>query len=245
MTQGWITAQECEERFPGWLAARGELGWRTSDGKPFLDRVSSRFGGFEVRVWMNPDDTPNHDKGVYFEAPNQNTIVWGFAPDGRVKVAVTEETRALADNPDGSPADPPITYGQPCVMGFYDKIFGSELGKKLRPIIESGEQAAIREAFEEAGVIEVISGPHFLGVTWPNATNTATVTSLYEMQVDLGKITENPEGREWPISRCLFLTVPELMQRIMSGWDNGICYRMGQANNAFFSWLSGHPEFLS
>lgn len=173
---GWITPRECEERFPGWLAERAAsgLGWALN-GQPMLDPVTSRFGGVEVRVMLNPDGSPNHDKGVYIEAKNQNTVAFGRR-GGQLLIGCTEEERAFADMPEGGPADPPMRFLQPVVMGFFEKVLGSD-AKTFKERLESGDEASIREALEEMGVVEDgIKSLAPLGVMWPNATNTATVT---------------------------------------------------------------------
>lgn len=240
---GWINPRECEERFPGWLAARAAngLGWAVN-GQPMLDSVTSRFGGFEVRIMLKPDGTPDHDKGVYIEAPNVNTVAWG-RKNGSVLIGCTEEARAFADMPEGGPADPPMIFLQPVVMGFFDKILGSS-AKAFKEVLETGDSAATREALEEMGIEEVISLTP-MGVVWPNATNTATVSRLYEMEVDIDRVVENPKGREWTIKNCQWLPVSEVMRRIGDGFHEGVNCRMGQANTAFFTWLCRHPEAIS
>lgn len=242
---GWITPRECEERFPGWLAERAAsgLGWALN-GQSMLDPVTSRFGGFEVRVMLNPDGSPNHDKGVYIEAKNQNTVAFGRR-SGQLLIGCTEEERAFADMPEGGPADPPMRFLQPVVMGFFEKVLGSD-AKTFKERLESGDEASIREALEEMGVVEDgIKSLAPLGVMWPNATNTATVTHLFEMEVDIDRVIEDPKGREWTIKNCQWLPVREVMQRIGNGFHEGVNCRMGQANSAFFVWLCRHPEAMT
>ena len=242
--QGWITPRECEEQFPGWLAERAKsgLGWAINE-QPVLDPITSRFGGFEIRIMLKPDGMPDHDKGVYLEAKNQNTVVFGRRNGGPVLIGCTEEARAFADMPEGGPADPPMRFLQPVVMGFFEKVLGSD-AKTFKERLESGDEASIREALEEMGVAEVKSLKP-MGVVWPNATNTATVTHLYEMEVDIDRVIENPEGREWTINNCVWLPVTEVMKRIGDGFYEGVNCRMGQANTAFFTWLCRHPDALT
>lgn len=244
--QSWITAAECKERFPGWLELQ-TAGWNVK-GLPFMDEVVSQYGGFMLRVYLNKDGTPNHVKGIYFEAPNGNNVVWDKDDSGVIFIGCTIEERGFADAPGSTiqnviPADPPIKFFQPCVMGFADKVFGKELGGQLKSLLEIHEEDSIRESREEMGITEIRSIEP-MGVVWPNATNTATVTVLYDIWVDMTKVIENPNGREWSIKNCIWLPVREVIARIAAGSHEELNCRMGQANTTFFTWLCRHPEAL-
>ena len=232
----WITARECEERFPGWLDSKGDAAWRLN-GVPLLDPIISRFGGFEIRVLLI-DGQPDHAKGIYAEAKNQNTIAWGVNKEGQRLYGCNEEVRPFADAPDGTKLIQ--TFFQPVAMGFFDKLLGQE-GRSLRPVLESGNDAAIREAFEEMGITEIIDLSD-IGPIWPNATNTSTVTSLYDMQVDLEQVIANPNGREWTIINCLWLSAEEILERIAKGSHGDVNCRMGQANASFVAGYTRHLQ---
>lgn len=238
-TFDWITARECEERWPGWLDRQGDAAWRLN-GQPLLDPVISRYGRFEVRVLLI-DGEPDHAKGIYGEGKNQNTMVWGVDQNGHRLYGCNEEVRPFADGPQDEKSIQ--TFFQPVVMGFFDKLLGRE-GRSLRPVLESGNAAAIREAFEEMGITEIISLID-IGPIWPNPTNTSTVTHLYDMQVDLAQVVANPNGREWTIVNCLWLTAEEILRRISQGRYDDVNTRMGQANAAFFAGYTRHLQAMT
>lgn len=238
--QAWITVEECLKRFPDWKGYT----WLVN-GQPMIDPVISLYGGAQDRVYLK-DGQPWHDKLNYFEAPNQNNVVWDKDEHGNFIIGCTIEERGFADMPGSTiqeviPADPPMLFFQPCVMGFFNKVLGKDLGDKLKPALETGEEASIRESLEEFGVTEIRS-IESMGVVWPNATNTPTVTHLFDMWVDKDKIVQNPAGREWSIKDCVWLSIREVLARIAAGSHNEVNCRMGQANTTFFTWLCRHPE---
>src|SRR5690606_5948600 len=144
----------------------------------------SRFGFGEVRVQTKPDGSLDFDRLVYGEALNINCVVWGRDTDGIYRVAVVTQVRPFADMPDGTPADPPIVFGQPCVMGFRNNLGGS---RNLAPAFEAADDAAVREALEEAGAEGVLSVRQ-MGHHNPNPTFVTSWSELFEIEVDLTKI---------------------------------------------------------
>ncbi|OGH21230.1 MAG: hypothetical protein A2958_01880 [Candidatus Levybacteria bacterium RIFCSPLOWO2_01_FULL_38_13] len=232
----WITAAECEERFPGWLAARGENGWRVDVAKRC---ISSRFGFAEVRVQLNQDGTPAFDRVVCGEAPNINAVAY-YVKDGVWYIGVTFQVRPFADLAYGVPADPPIKFAQP-VMGFRDKI----VGKVASAVFESAPEGAKREVLEEAGVNDVMS-IQSMGQHWGNPTGPlVTPTDLLEIQVNPESIDTSKLDREELIYKCEYLSTSELVSRIASGEHDGVNYRASVAMNTFFVFFARHPEALA
>lgn len=237
--QAWITPEDAEERTPGFFAARGENSWQVDAENR---RIHSRFGFAEVRVQTKSDGTPDFDRVVYGEAPNINAVVYGVR-DGTYYVAVVIQARPFADLPISTPenitpADPPIAFGQPCVMGFLNKIVGSQLATAF----ETADVAALREAIEEAGALGILSVEE-MGHHNPNPTFCATWSQLLEIQVDLEMITSEVDSSEL-IYRAEYIPVAEVYRRIALGEYDGVNYRSATANNALMVWLARHPEAL-
>lgn len=227
----WITALRAEELDPGFFAKRGDNSWAVDAENR---RIHSRFGFAEVRVQTKQDGFPDFDRVVYGEAPNINAVVWGKDADGTIKVAVTVQARPFADQPNGNPADTPIVFGQPCVMGFLKRI----VGDKVAAAFERADDGAVREAIEEAGIgaIQEIREMDFHN---PNPTFCATWSQLLEIKVDLTKVSEHTDLDEL-IYRAEYITVDELFSRIANGEHNGVNYRSATANDAFFVWFTKH-----
>ena len=112
----WVTAPEAQALEPRFFRRRQRkhIAWTVHPRNH--KRIQSRFGWGEVRVQLKGDGIPDFDRLVYGEAPNINCVVWGKDEDG-YKVANVVQARPFADMPDGSPASPPIPFGQ-WVMGF-------------------------------------------------------------------------------------------------------------------------------
>lgn len=221
MAKGWILGTHVDIQRLSWEGSFS-YGWRqTAWG------YESRFGKVEQRVQLKADGAPDFDRMVYSEAPNVNAVVWGYDKDGNIRIAVTVQARPFADNTDGTPADPPIIFGQPCVMGFnLERVAGAD--------------AAVREASEEAGTESAVVGkPISLGYHNPNPTFCATWSELYSIQVDLSKVTTQTDRSEL-IYRAEYVPVAELLQRISLGVHKDVNYRSATANDAFFVWLTNH-----
>jgi hypothetical protein len=221
---------------PEFFAARGENSWSIDAPE---GRISSRFGFGEIRVQLKADGSPDFDRLVVGEAPNINCVVWGRDTDGTYKVAVVTQARPFSDMPDGSPAELPIAFGQPCVMGFRANLGGS---RNLAKAFEAADDAAVREALEEAGAAGVVSIRQ-MGHHNPNPTFVATWSELYEIEVDLTKIREFTDHSEL-IYRADYVSVREVLRRISEGEHEGANYRSATANDALFVWIARHPEAL-
>lgn len=233
---GWISPEECEKRFPGWLGSRGENGWSVDAEKR---RITSHFGFAEVRVQLNADGTPAFDRVVCGEAPNVNAVAY-YVRDGIYYVGITYQVRPFADIGYGVPADPPMIFAQP-VMGFNAKT----AGPKVAAIFETGISSASREALEEAGVQDIVSIQN-MGQHWGNPTGPlVTPTDLFEIEVDPETIDTNKIDREELIYKCEYVSVSELIRRIALGEHDGVNYRASVAMNTFFVFLSRHPEALA
>lgn len=227
----WITARRAEELEPGFFAKRGENSWAVDAENR---RIHSRFGFAEVRVQTKQDGSPDFDRVVYGEAPNVNAVVWGKDTDGTIKVAVTVQARPFADMTDGSPAETPIVFGQPCVMGFLNRIVGASAAAAF----ERADDGAVREAIEEAG-IGAIQGIREMDFHNPNPTFCATWSHLLEIEVDLTKVSEHTDQEEL-IYRAEYISLEELFSRIANGEHNGVNYRSATANDAFLVWFTKH-----
>jgi hypothetical protein len=230
-----MTAAKAVEIDPQFFENRGENAWKLDTDNR---RLHSRFGFAEVRVQRGKEGGPDFDRVVYGEAPNINAVVYGIDGNGVYYVGVVVQQRPFADNPNGSPAEVPIVFGQPCVMGFLDKIVGDKLAKAF----ESPEDGAVREALEEAGVAAVEEIAE-MGHHNPNPTFCATWSNLIEIKVNLDKIREPVDAKEL-IYRAEYLPVREVMRRIGEGEYENVNYRSATANDAFFVWLARHPEAL-
>lgn len=234
--QGWITAEECEERFPGWLDARGENGWTLDVARR---RSESRFGYSELRIQLKPDRTPDFDRVVGGEAPNVNAVAY-FVRDSVWYVGVTFQERPFADTAYGVPADPPIKFAQP-IMGFRTRIVGETAAR----LFESAEEGATREALEEAGVNDVISITS-MGQQWGNPTGPlVTPSDLLEIEVYPETINTNNLDRAELIYKCEYLPAGELVRRIALREHEGVNYRGSVPMNTFFVFFARHPEALA
>ncbi|MEK7573529.1 MAG: hypothetical protein AAB531_03840 [Patescibacteria group bacterium] len=228
--KAWIFAREAKASVPGFFRKRGKNAWRI-DGKNH--RIHSNFGFAEVRVQTKPDGTPDFDRAVYGESPSINAVAYGIDADGIYRVLVVFQERPFADMPDGVPADPPIVFGQPCVMAFNaDKA-------------ETMVATAIRELEEEggAGSKALISSADKMGHHNPNPTFVVTWSELFEIRVDLNKVGI-PTDTEERIKGTAWLPIREVLERIGNGEHSGINYRNATANDTLFVWLARHPEAL-
>ncbi len=237
----WITAKECDEHFPDWLNQAKDAAWRTEDGKPFTGRISSRFGFAEVRVQMKSDGTPDFARLCCGEAPNINAVVWGKTSNGEIRIGVTVQKRPFADSfKYGIPASEPFVFGQPYVGAFNEK---SLLGEEAAEVYESARDASVREAFEEAGVVDVINVTE-MSFHDPNPTFVVTWSELFDVEVNLDTVTGQTDRSEG-IYRCEFLPIKEVLSRIAQGEHEGVSYRQATANDTFLVWIARHPEALA
>lgn len=239
MAKLWVSPKEALAITPTFFEDRGENAWQADAENR---RISSRFGFAEVRVQLTPDGSLDFDRVVYGEAPNINAVVYGVR-DGTYYVAVVIQARPFADLPvstpkNFAPADPPIVFGQPCVMGFLEKIVGAELSTAF----ESADGAAVREALEEAGAYGILS-VEAMGHHNPNPTFCATWSQLLEIQVDVDTVAAQVDSSEL-IYKAEYLPVAEVNRRIAVGEHEGVCYRSAAANAAFMVWLARHPEAM-
>jgi hypothetical protein len=227
MAIGWLSAEADKVR-DAIGAGKLIIGWKRRSGNP--EGYYSEHGFAEHRVQLDPDGRPAFDRVVIGEAPNINAVVYGYRPNGVLYVGVIIQARPFADKPDRTPADPPIVFAQPCVMGF-----------NLERV--AGKDAAIREASEEAGTESAILKIESLGLHNPNPTFCATWSELFAIQVDLDLVEERVDESEL-IYRAEYLQLAELIRRIGLGEYKGVNYRSATANDALFVWLSRHPNIM-
>jgi len=185
-------------------------------------------------VVCDPNGDPIYDRPIYREAPNVNIVAWGRDREGVPHVAVIQQPRPHADDPENSAIDghAPITFGQ-LPMGFMNSLLG-----------EDGVAAARRETSEETGASTVlnVSRPSY---PWhnPNPAFVGTWSDLYFVQVDLERIQELRATRSEPIYAAEYIPVPELIHRVAAGKDTqGAVYRMCTANSLWFIFLCTYPE---
>ena len=219
VAKGWVSVMEAQRLDPGFMA-----GWLfVTDSQK--QGYESRFGFAEHRVQLDAEGKPAFDRVVYGEAPNINAVVWGRR-DGQIYIGRTVQSRPFADRHDGLPADPPITFVQPCVMGFnLEKVAGTE--------------TALREASEEAGTGNAVLSIKQMRFHNPNPTFCATWSELFEIEVDLDKIEEASDRKEL-IYKAEFVPLSQAIVDIACGWDDGVSYRSATANDALFVWLATH-----
>lgn len=235
MAKGWVTVQEALEIDPDFLTNRGEGAWVIDPGNY---EIRSRFGFVQIRVQLREDGTLDFDRAVYGEAPSINAVCWGKSPStGNVLIAVVDQGRPFSDNPDGTPADPPIVFGQPAVLGFLDKVVGKEAAQAY----EKAGEAAIREALEESGATSVIN-IQSMGYHNPSPTFCATWPALFDVEVDLLEIGVDVDRTEL-IYKADYYSLADIRERIAAGEYEGVNYRAGMANAALMVWLCRHPEF--
>ena len=219
---------------PGWALTVNGL---TVEGEW---KLTSPFGSVDTAVVLHEDGTPSFDRPAYREAPHVNCVVWGRGEDGIAKFAIIRQPRPHADNPE-QPGNnhKPVVFGQ-TPMGFLDKI----IGKDLVPKLEGVEQAAAREASEEAGV-QVVLNVERPSYPWhnPNPTFVATWADLAFVEVDLEKIVELKPDRNEPIFSSEYITAEELRRRIAVGKDEeGAVYRGCTSNSVWMIFFATHPE---
>ncbi|MEK7605314.1 MAG: hypothetical protein AAB478_02190 [Patescibacteria group bacterium] len=232
---GWVTPQEASRRTFNFFKDRGVNSWHLDRSNK---RFFSRFGFAEVRVQTKADGTPDFDRVVVGEAPNINAVCW-YRKGGIIYIAVVIQARPLADKPDGTPADPPIIFAQPCVMGFKEKI----LGTNLAAAFESDDDAVRREALQEAGA-RGIKNITFLGYHNPNPTFCATWSEVWDVEVDPKMISDQLDATEL-IFRAEYIPALLVLARIGTDVHDGVSYRAATPNDAFTIWLARHmPEVL-
>lgn len=217
MVKGWVSLEEALRLNPDF-----QPGWKYD---PSSHRFDSRFGFAEQRVQLDAEGKLAFDRVVYGEAPNINAVVWGRR-DGQIYIGRTVQSRPFADHHDGEPADPAITFVQPCVMGFnLERVAGTE--------------AALREASEEAGTGNAVLSIKQMRFHNPNPTFCATWSELFEIEVDLDKIEEASDRSEL-IYRAEFVPLSQAIDDIARGWEDGVSYRSATANDTLFVWLAKH-----
>lgn len=248
-----IDLTEAEKRKPGFFTGRSDdLNWRltvrTPDGQvqqlpPGTDWfATSRFGKVEDVVVINADGSPAFNRPRYHEAPNTNSVAWGFDPiTGDVKIAMLTEERPHALHPTNPELSESLKFGQ-VPMGFKDKI----IGKGLVEEFESAEEGAIRELGEETGLRTILAKvrPAFPFHN-PNPTFVATWSELVFIQVNLDKIEEQRLGKSEMIYKAEYLTVSELFNRIKQGQtEDGAIYRACTSLSILMIFFCTFPQFL-
>ena len=203
--------------------------------------ATSRFGKVEDVVVINADGSPGFNRPRYHEAPNTNSVAWGFdKKTGKVKIAILTEERPHALHPIDPRLSESLVFGQ-VPMGFKNKIIGKDLLEEF----ETAEDGAIRELGEETGLRTILTKfrPAFPFHN-PNPTFVATWSDLVFIQVDLDKIEEKKLDKNEMIYKAEYLTVPELLERIAQGQDeNGAIYRACTSLSILMIFFATFPHF--
>lgn len=224
--------RDCPEHLPGWKLI--------VDGKEVKFRdweIRSPFGSVETAVVVDQNGAPVFDRPIYREAPNVNLVVWGKTKEGEVKLAIIRQPRPHADNPEMADVKfghSSVIFGQ-IPMGFLEKILGERV-----------EDAAEREANEEAGACTVVSitRPKY---PWhnPNPTFVGTWSDLLFVEVDLERVEAIKSTRNEPIYSAEYVTPKELIRRVREGMDEvGAVYRMCTANSILFIFFCTYPHLF-
>lgn len=204
---------------------------------------SSPFGSFKSAVVTNPDGTPNHDKGIAYEAPATNVVAWGLDDDASVCIGIIHQPRPHADDPTKSQTEHQgeqnlaMIFGQ-IPMGYLDKLAGGRF--------QTPEEGATAEVSQETGASTILKIERPL-CPWqnPNPTFVGSWTDLLFVQVDLKKIEELKFDHNEPIYKAEYIRVPELLRRIAAGRHEGVYYRMGISNAVLMTFFATHPEFFA
>lgn len=236
----WVSRQEALRIDPDFFNRRGDNSWRWDEKR---GRLYSKWGAYEIRVMLKGDGSLDFDRAIYSETSGICAVIYGIDKKGKYHIGVIEEMRPFSDRPNGEKAEPPIVFGQPCVMGVLERI----IGEKGAEIFEKKEDSARRESFEEAGVKDIVA-IRMIGRHNPNPAICSSWDVLLEIEVDLEEMKrlrkQKGKACEEKIVQVEFIPVGGLLKRIAKGSHNGIIYRAAVPNNAFLVWLARHPEAL-
>jgi 8-oxo-dGTP pyrophosphatase MutT (NUDIX family) len=186
-----------------WPEGKGPNWKHTPDG---FD--GGRFGRIEHAVVCKPDGTAIFDRLVTVEGGHVITVTFGLdSRDYGYKLGLVKEARDTAAPTDG--ATSLSFWGPP--RGFRDEG-------------ETAEEAARREAGEEAGTDAVIK-VWSLGDFITNETTTASWSPFIAQEVDLDKLREIAPDRGEKIFKAQFFFPEEVEEMIKKGTYDGASTR--------------------
>ena len=205
--------------------------------------VTSPFGTVCSAVALKSDGkTIDFDRPLYVESDFIQAIGFAIDDDGDCRIAMVEQLRPHADDPDEGDADghPPVLFRH-CVMGFNDS--------KVKGMFESAAQAAARELGEEVGAFQPIGQEMAPFGHNPSPSFTAKWGDVGFFQYDwadilkLKKPEQSPDeeimGRYWP-------KLQDLLGQIASGKsETGAYVNVSTSNSALLMFLAAHPEIAA
>lgn len=234
-TENFITADECERRFPGWLASRGING-HTYD--PERDGFFCRFQNTPRLVALAPDPDnpgrmiPSFDRVVVEEAPHIHTIGYDIDEEGNYWVGIVYQFRPFIEG-----QIPPICGDIP--MGFN---LARVLGDGAQTVYETADDAAARELIEELGV-PLREKPVLIRTMIDHTTyGSRTTTPVYKARVNRHLVTGKTDEKEALISEMIPLS--EYGHRVSMGTDeDGVLWGFGVSQGSMNLFLlSEGPE---
>lgn len=217
--ENFINAEECERRFPGWLAARGINGHVYDPAK---DGFYSRFQNTVHLVALSPDPNnpgrmqPSFDRVVVEEAPHIHTVGYDIDEEGNYWIGTVLQFRHFVAG-----EIPPICGDIP--MGFN---LARVLGEGAQMVYEAADDAAARELIEELGV-PLREKPVYIRTMIDHTTYGAqTTTPVYKAHINRHEVTGKTDEKEALISEVILLS--EYGRRVRSGVDeDGILWGFG------------------
>lgn len=187
--------------------------WGFSGG-PHSWACSSPYGEVAYAIVVDDDNVPLYDRPVYREAPHVVTVPF-YEEAGQTFVGLVLEARA---------------HG------------GGDFWGVPRGFLKSGEtpeQAALREAGQEAGV-EVVLSAVLGGFINPNPTFVATKGPVVFLKVDRERLGQVRPGRGERIYRAKFFTTAQLYDMIVAGEYEGGQMSDGVSLAAIMMFLAYH-----
>lgn len=218
-TENFITADECERRFPGWLAARGTNGHIYD---PERDGFYCRFQNTSRLVALVPDpDNPGQmipffDRVIVEEAPHVHTIGYDIDEEGNYWIGIVFQFRQFIEGD-----IPPICGDIP--MGFN---LAKVLGDDAQTVYEAADKAAARELIEELRV-PLREKPVFIRTMIDHTTYGAqTTTPVYKAKIDRDSVTGKTDEEEALFSEMILLSEYGRLVR-MGADEDGILWGFG------------------
>jgi len=221
---GWVLSVSGKETVGGWKAV-------------------SPYGTVHSAVVPKDDGTFGFARPAYRQARYCQTIVWGRAKDGKVRLALIAQARPHSDAPGfknfDQPNEPIMFLTSP--MGFLNQVQGK---------IETAIAAAMREMSEEVGESVVLSKwQHPYGLNASPSFET-TFGDICAIEVDISSVIPADHDPEEPIAGHFWLTVKEWMAVVAKGTftmpDGQIAYPcFGASNGAILAFLCTHPLIMA
>ena len=174
-------------------------GWKHTD----TGMNGGRFGRIEHAVVCTPNGAPIFDRPIVHEGPHVISPIWGFDEKGEILFGLVKEARDTAAPADGTTSL--AFWGPP--RGFRDHN-------------ETPEQAARREAGEEAGARVALSAC-YVGDHITNETCTGSWSPVVMLQVDLRRLFELQPDRGEKIYKASFFSLDEVAEMIRAGEHDG------------------------